>query len=36
MDLLGALDVGHRAVDRRAADGRVMPDDESCRKLEAP
>ena len=28
MDLLGALDVGHRAVDRGAADGRVMPDDD--------
>ena len=26
MDLLGALDVGHRAVDRGAADGRVMAD----------
>jgi hypothetical protein len=26
MDLLGALDVGNRAVDRGAVDGRVMPD----------
>src|SRR5260221_59692 len=28
MDLLGALDVGHRAVDRGAVDWRVMPDDD--------
>ena len=26
MDIPGALDVGNRAVDRRAVDGRVMPD----------
>ena len=26
LDLLGALDVGHRAVDRGAVDWRVMPD----------
>ena len=28
MDLLGTFDVGNRAVDRGAADGRVMPDDD--------
>ena len=28
MDLLGALDVGHRAVDREAVDRGVMPDDD--------
>jgi hypothetical protein len=28
MDLLGALDVGHRAVDREAVDRDVVPDDD--------
>jgi Metallo-beta-lactamase superfamily len=37
--LLGALDVGHRAVDRGATDGRVMPDDDrvvTLKRLERP
>ena len=35
MDLRGALNLGHRAVDRGAADGRVMPDDDRVVTLSA-